>query len=123
MKYLITESKLESVIINYLDEIFPVENVNQVHPYEYNDETGEEGEDEDRREFYLGDYDDGDNTCFRWYGCNYFYWWDEDKVKCPIVSMEVQYSNLLNGYFGDTWEEPFKIWFTKNFDLPIKSVE
>lgn len=122
MKYLITESKLESAIINYLDEIFPVEDMNQIHPYEYNDETGEEGEDEYRREFYLGDYDDGDNTCFKWYDCRYFYWW-EDKVGCPIVQIETQYLSLLNGYFGDTWEKPFKNWFTKNFDLPINTIE
>jgi hypothetical protein len=42
MKYIITESKLESAIIDILDEMFPVEDVNWYHPYDYDDDTGEE---------------------------------------------------------------------------------
>ena len=60
MKYIITESKLESAIIDILDEMFPIEDVNYYHPYDYDDETGEEGDDENRLEFYIGDYEDGE---------------------------------------------------------------
>lgn len=63
MKYIITESKLEETITNYFYELFPVDNIHSTNPYEY-DETGEEGHDETRVEFYIGDYGD-EETCFR----------------------------------------------------------
>jgi hypothetical protein len=55
MKYIITESKLESATIDILDEMFPVEDINWYHPYDYDDDTGQEGDDENRIEFYMGD--------------------------------------------------------------------
>lgn len=123
MKYLITEEKLKSVITNYLDEIFPFEEINWHHPYDYNDETGEEGEDEDRIEFYIGDFHEGDGTCFRWYDCDYFNSGSPAQDICPTVALEYEYSKVLNGYFGETWEEPFRKWFIEKFDLPVKTVE
>jgi hypothetical protein len=56
MRYVITESRIEEAITDYLDELFDIENLNWTHPYDYDDETGEEGEDENRVEFYIGDY-------------------------------------------------------------------
>jgi hypothetical protein len=52
MKYVITESKLEETIMNYFDELFNIQDLNWTHPYEYDDESGEEGDDENRIEFY-----------------------------------------------------------------------
>ena len=121
MKYIITESKLESAIIDILDEMFPVEDVNWYHPYDYDEDTGEEGDDENRLEFYMGDYED-DNACFRWYDCQYFNQGASAHDLCPMVSIEYPFDKKLNGYFGDNWHEPFKKWFTKNFDLPVKTV-
>ena len=72
MKYIIAESKLDQVIINYLNELFPLDNVHYTNPTEYDDETGENYDDDNRVEFYLGDYED-ENTIFRWYDCEYFY--------------------------------------------------
>lgn len=123
MKYLITEEKLESVITNYLDEIFPWEEINWHHPYDYDDETGEEGDDENRIEFYLGDFDEGDSTCFRWYSCDYFNKDSHAQEICPTVTVESPFDLKLNGYFGDKWEEPFKKWFIEKFNLPCKTVE
>ena len=37
--------------------------------------------------------------------------------------METEYIDKLNGYFGDMWHEPFKNWFMKNFDLPVKTID
>ena len=122
-KYGINESKLDETIMNYFDEIFPWEEINWHHPYDYDEETGEEGDDENRIQFYIGDYDDGDNDCFRWYSCNYFNPGSPAQEICPTVTVEYSYTNTLNGYFGDKWEEPFKKWFTEKFDLPIKTVE
>jgi len=123
MKYVITESKLEQTIINYLDELFDVDNINSLNPYEYDDETGEEYDDDTRVEFYIGDYEDGDNDIFKWYDCEYFYEDSEPRNRCPLVVIEHPYDNTLVGYFGDKWEGPFKKWFKENFDLPVKTVE
>lgn len=122
MKYIISESKLESSIYSYLDEMFDFDIMNSTNPYDYDYESGEEGPDENRVEFYLGDYDFGDGTCFRWYGCEYFNERANPRNFCPTVTVENEYSNTLNGYFGDLWHEPFKKWFTLHFDLPIKTV-
>jgi hypothetical protein len=121
MKYLITESKLEETIMNYFDELFDIQNLNWTHPYDYDDETGEEGDDENRIEFYIGDYEN-DDTCFRWYSCDYFTDGSPAKDFCPEVNIEGSYGTTLDGYFGDMWKEPFKQWLTKNFDLPVKTV-
>ena len=124
MRYVITESKLESAIITYLDETFPIEDINWFHPYEYDDETGEEGEDENRIGFYIGDYNgEYDDTCFRWYDCEYFNKGSHARIICPTVELEHPYDRQLNGYFGDTWKEPFKKWFIKRYDLPVKTID
>ena len=114
MKYVITESRLEETITNYFDEIFDVDNIHYTVPYEYNDDTGEEGDDDTRMEFYIGDYEN-DDTCFRWYSCDYFTPDSPAKDICPTVSLEYEYENTLNGYFGDAWKEPFKKWFNIYF--------
>lgn len=121
MKYLITESKLEETIMNYFDELFDIQDLNWTHPYEYDDELGEEGDDENRIEFYKGDY--SDDTCFRYYKCGYFNPGSPAQEICPEVSVEHPYSATLTGYFGDMWQEPFKKWIKINFDLPVKTVD
>lgn len=121
MKYVITESRLEESIIQYFNELFPIDDINYSHPWDYNSETEEEGDDENRIEFFLGDYEGGDNDIFRWYGCNYF---DEGvEVECPIVQLEYEYYYKLTSYFGDKWIGPFKTWFKQNIPfVEIKSV-
>jgi len=71
MKYIISESKLEKTITNYLDVLFDV----------------------DKRDI------------------------------CPTVTVEYKYENILNGYFGDKWKEPFRKWFIRNFDEQVKTVD
>ena len=122
MKYIITESRLESAIMEYLNKTFPLDNVYFTNPTEYDYETGENYDDDTRVEFYLGDYENED-TIFRWYDCEYFYENSDPRERCPIVTVEHPYDNTLDGFFGNRWEEPFKKWFTENFDLPVKTVE
>lgn len=117
MKYIITESKLEETILTYIDSLFNVEDINFTNPY---DDEG--NEDESRIEFYFGDYDD-DDTCFRWYDCDYFNPNSYASEICPTVSLEYKYEISLDGYFGDMWHEPFKRWFTQKFDLPVKTID
>ena len=122
MKYIITESRLESAIMEYLNKVFPSDNVYFTNPTEYDYETGENYDDDTRVEFYLGDYENED-TIFRWYDCEYFYENSDPRERCPMVTVEHPYDNTLDGFFGNRWEEPFKKWFTENFDLPVKTVE
>jgi len=121
-KYGINESKLDEFITNYLYELFDVDNINYTVPYEYNDETGEEGDDDTRMEFYIGDYEN-DDTCFRWYDCEYFNSNSYARDICPTVTVEYKYENILNGYFEDKWREPFRKWFIYVFDIPVKTID
>jgi hypothetical protein len=122
MRYVITESKLDEAITDYLDEMFDVDNIHHTSPLEYDDETGEEWEDENRIEFYVGDYGDLD-TCFEWYDCYYFIEGSYGRKICPMVRVENPYLQSLNGYFGNLWHEPFKRWFSFHFDKPVKTIE
>jgi len=121
-KYGINETKLDNTITDYLDELFDIDNIHHTVPYEYNDETGEEGDDDTRMEFYIGDYEN-DDTCFRWYDCDYFSPNSPAKDICPTVHVEYEYENTLNGYFGDMWKKPFRKWFIYHFELPCKTID
>ena len=70
MKYLITESKLEESILYYIDELFDITDINWTNPPEYDEETGEEWDDDNRVVFYIGDYEGEDEGCFYWYSCD-----------------------------------------------------
>jgi hypothetical protein len=123
MKYLITESKLEESILYYIDELFDITDINWTNPPEYDEETGEEWDDDNRVVFYIGDYEGEDYGCFYWYACDYFDPNSPASEKCPMVSVEVQYEKQLNSYFGDLWKEPFKKWFKEHFELPVKTID
>jgi hypothetical protein len=123
MKYIITESKLENLIIEYIDKIFDVNDIHSTNPLEDDDETGEEWEDENRVVFYIGDYNGEDEGCFYWYACDYFNPNSPASEICPMVSVDVQYEKQLNAYFGDLWKEPFKKWFKEHFELPVKTID
>ena len=123
MKYTITESKLDEVITNYLDELFDVKNIDYTHMPEYDDEDGW-NENENVVVFYFGDFGDEDmQTCFTWYGKQYWIKSENLSYKCPVVDIEREYYNQLDGYFGDKWKESFKKWFIENFEYPVKTVE
>ena len=122
MKYIITESRLEGAITEYLNQIFPLDDVNYTHPTEYDYENDENYDDDTIVEFFLGE-DPVEDSIFRWYDCEYFDEGSEPKKHCPLVMIDHPYDDRLIGYFGDRWEEPFKKWFTENFDLPVKTVE
>jgi len=123
MKYIITESKLEESILYYINELFDVNNINSTNPLEYDEETGEEWEDENRVVFYIGDYNGEDEGCFYWYDCDYFTPHSTASRNCPIVTVENEYKNQLDGYFGNMWHGPFKKWFKEHFELPVKTIE
>jgi hypothetical protein len=118
----IKESKLDNQITDYIDEFFDVDDINWTPRVEYDDD-GFEYEDENQMVFYVGDYQGSDEGCFYWYSCDYFNTNSRAGEKCPIVSVEIEYKKQLDGYFGDMWHEPFKKWFNKHFELPVKTVD
>jgi hypothetical protein len=128
MKIIITESKLNQAVIDYLNDTYDTNNIGWSYAI---DDWGNEVD--YAIEFYEGDYEEGDNTVFRWYGEDYWtgeeseLWTDEyiNEMKNKSPQLEI-YDNTvyrtLNGYFGDRWEEPFKIWFEDNFHFPVKTI-
>jgi hypothetical protein len=124
MKYIITESQIDSLITKQLDIMFDVENINWTHPYGTGDDDYDH-EDSERIEYYFGDYGDGD-TIFYWYDKGYWGQNPDNYIgytsKSPIVDIEEPYHSNLNALFGDKWYKPFKVWFEFNFEVPVKSV-
>jgi hypothetical protein len=128
MKIIITESKLNQAVIDYLNDTYDTNNIY----WEYGiDDWGNEVD--YAMKFYQGDYDE-DDTLFRWYSEDY---WDSDdadgysnerrqemKDKSPILSFEEDMIlNTLNGYFGNNWKQPFIDWFWEKFHVPVKTIE
>ena len=123
MKIIITESKLDSIILKYINDEF---NVKDIHYTEIMDSDG--NPDDSAYEFYLGDYSD-DETVFRMY--NKHYWvgdGDTDLVRYRIeqspllVIDDSNIINKMNGLFNDKWKPVFKRWFSKNFGFNIKTI-
>lgn len=126
MKYVITENKLNNTIIEYIDSLYDINNINWTNPYMYDEDTGEEYEDGNIIDFYIGDYDgpyDSD-FCFRYYTEEYFLDGSpEYHDKGPLLEVHDEVAESLDGYFGDFWHEPFKKWFESNFELSVKTVK
>jgi hypothetical protein len=120
MKYIITESKLENFITKYIEDLFPIDEINWVNPRMYDPEEETVYDDPNLIEYYIGDFID-DGVCFRWYGCEYF--GSNAQSVCPFVTLELEYERQLNSLFNDRWKEVFKKWFNKNFDVVAKYVE
>ena len=130
MKYIITESKLEEIIVNYLNKMYDVNNINWKYPLENDEETDDWEEDPNRRYFYKGD-DEYDDRIFLWYSKEY---WDVEKIKMndtvrnyyeksPALDFENRNDlTILNGYFGYKWVPVFKKWFEDHFGVPVKSI-
>ena len=118
MKYIITESKLNQTVKNYLNNTLDVENINWTYL------TNEWGDEQDAIEYYLGDYMD-DETLFRLY--NESYWTENSdwrKELSPMLYIEDQeLLNSLEGYFNDNWKEGLKEWFFETFKIPVKTVD
>jgi hypothetical protein len=118
MKYIISESKYNNFIYDYLCKLFPEDKINFGNPMT---DWDEQTEDENRVEFWFGVGRDED-LCFKWYGCDYFVKDALLKQFCPFVVLENDYENKLNLLFQDSWKSVFIKWFKDKFNLPIKRV-
>ena len=111
MKYSITESKLESTIYAYINDLFG-DDLNHMYG---EDDYGNEME--SGIQFYFGDY--GEEEAFYWYDVDYF---DNDCERCPIAEFSSDLENKLNSLFDDKWHTPFKKWLQKKYNLKVKTI-
>ena len=112
MKYIITESKLDNIIYQYLEDLFDDLNFTAAE-----DEEGYEMN--SALQFYFGDYGD-DESVFYWYDSDYF---NNDCEKCPIVVFETDLLDKLNSLFSNKWEPIFKKWLWETFYMKVKTIE
>lgn len=112
MKYSITESKLESTIYAYINDLFG-DDLNYTYGEDDNGNVMESG-----IKFYFGDY--GDEDAFYWYDVDYF---DGDCERCPIAEFDGELENKLNSLFDDKWHTPFKKWLQKEYNLKVKTIQ
>jgi len=112
MKYSITESKLESTIYTYINDLFE-DDLNYTYGEDDNGNVMESG-----IKFYFGDY--GDEDAFYWYDVDYF---DGDCERCPIAEFDSELENKLNSLFDDKWHTPFKKWLQKEYNLKVKTIQ
>jgi hypothetical protein len=127
MKYTITESKLNSAIYEYIDELFH-------NGYDIRMEVAED-EDGDPIEYAYDFVQDngGYGFLFTWTGKEYYEKEGRENVTsfgkrwidyAPVVEIsEDEIIDQLKGMFGDMWVPIFKKWFTNTFSLPVKTVE
>jgi hypothetical protein len=126
MKYVITESKLNNAIYQYLDEYLKPNELNWTHGMDF-DENGEYEEDENFIIFYKGDWDGEDDSDIVF---NYFtkeYYGDEASSKsfknnAPILEVMGGYAEHLDNMFGVHWQESMEKWFQDNINLPVNTL-
>ena len=127
MKYIIKESKLNSAIYEYIDQLF--HNGYDIRMEEAEDEDGDPIE-------YAYDFvqdNGGYGFLFTWTGKEYYEKEGRENVTtfgkrwidyAPVVEIsEDEIIDQLKGMFGDMWVPIFKKWFTNTFSLPVKTVE
>lgn len=119
MKYIITESKLESAIISYLDENF-------IPDYGWADSYQEDVDKWGDAVFFINDIDS-----YFYYGCNaddggeYGPFEEHGALhnfECPLLSVYPRVSQQLSNYFGDMWKPVFKKWFEENTGLIVNQI-
>ena len=118
------EDRLHDLIFKYIEETYPI---NDIHYTEGYDDDG--NPDDSSYVFYFGDWNEGDETIFRWYGENY---WEGDDTEIlrhrigqsPILHFEDSRDvERLHSLFGDRWKPVFKEWFEYYFDLNVKTIK
>ena len=127
MKYVITESKLNSAIYDYIDNLFKEgKKIHMVkHIARADDDTLSDEEVEGAYDFFHK----GEDELFTWTGREYYerpynkFAWTKWLELAPVVEI-VDYSKLdtLNNMFGDLWRPVFITWFENTFSLPIKTL-
>ena len=120
MKIIITENKIESAIIKYLNTHY---NVDEIHWNPFHDDDGDPTD--DAIEYYSGDYYENDYGPFTLYKESYWlHEMDDRKELSPLLIIEDKnFYQSLNSMFGNRWEPVFKKWFEDNFGEKIKTIQ
>jgi hypothetical protein len=134
MKIIITESKMNSAIYNFIDEIFASKDGNN-KIFKLNAFVEREPL-TDAFDFVNSDYysDDGSDYLFSWTGKEYYKTiyaqGDITKLEYERMVSESPTSEILdrdaidslNGYFGDLWKPVFKQWFKDKTGMDYKTL-
>ena len=108
----------ETYFLIFFNNLYNPGDVSWIHPPDDYD-----NEDPNRMEFYLGDYEYGDNTIFRWYAKDYWDEGTENQSLSPLVHLEdLDLQESLMEIFGESWMKPFTKWVTNNFGVEVKRV-
>lgn len=135
MKIIITESKMNSAIYNFIDELFVAKNGNtEIFKLDSVDEDGRAIV--DAYDFVNDDYydDNGSDYLFSWTGKEYYKTiyaqglitkFEYEKMAsesptCEIIDRDA--TNSLNSYFGDLWKPVFKQWFKDKTGMDYKTL-
>jgi hypothetical protein len=135
MKYIITESKLNTSVYNFIDELFASEDGNpEIYKLDSIDSDGRSLI--DSYDFVNNDYysDEGSEYLFTWTGKEYFKTifsqgyitkteYEEMLSESPVVSiLDTDAKEKLNNFFGDLWKPVFKQWFKDKTGLDYKTL-
>lgn len=135
MKVIITETKINSTIYNFIDKVFAAKNGNtEIHKLRAMIDSEPLT---DAYDFVNDDYysDEGvDDYLFAWTGKDYYMTlYSQDDItkleyeklasEAPTVELFDSYAKRqLNGYFGDLWKPVFKQWFKDKTGMDYKTL-
>jgi hypothetical protein len=113
MKFIISESKLDSIIRSYLTD--------NVHPdYNWGPELHNFYQ-EDVKKYGMYDFLINDDVAYTYHG--YQGYADSDEVEeIGILYIESWLANKLSMLFGNFWQLVFKDWFEVNSSLKVKKM-
>ena len=135
MKYLISESKINSTIYNFIDELFTSKDgKSKFKKVRGTDNVGTPLD--DSFNFVNVDYQDGEDfyVLFSWTGRGYYrtIYAQGDITELEYVKLlseapflEIFDKNIivsLDGYFNDLWKPVFKQWFKDKTGLDYKTL-
>lgn len=120
MKVVITESRLEKVVTDYLDDVYIPD-----YGWSENNRYGSYQEDVDK----FGDlvFFINDEVSYSYYGCNAGYknvnafsrFGELSNYKCPLLVVHSNHSKNLTSVLGKIWEPIFKKWFEEHTGLKV----
>ena len=112
MKFIITENRVNEVVLNYLNiKVHPDYNWGpELHEF-YRDDVEEYG----AHDFYINDV----------VGYSYFgvYGGRDESEYMYLLLIQPWLGEQLNSLFGSRWKPIFKEWFEKNSGLEVRKME
>lgn len=114
MKYIISESKIDKIIFNMLDEIYPLDKITYSSPIDFDSESFDTPDGECLIEFFMDS-----NVIFEWVDDCYF---DKNQPYTPLLNVINNNDSYKLYLFGDYIEDAFKFWFKERFNYPVNKV-